>query len=35
MQILGIYAFDKTSIRELLFEQRQLNQNFKEQLKLF
>ena len=35
MQILGISALDKTPIRELLCEQRQLNQNVKEQLKLF
>jgi len=35
MQILGISALDKTPIRELLYEQRQLNQNVKEQLKLF
>jgi hypothetical protein len=34
MQILGISAFDKTPIRELLTVQRQLNQNVKE-LKLF
>ena len=33
MQILGISALDKTPIRELLCEQRQLNQNVKEQLK--
>ena len=33
MQILGIAALDKTPIRELLCEQRQLNQNVKEQLK--
>jgi hypothetical protein len=30
MQILGISAFDKTSIRKLLTEQRQFNQNVKE-----
>lgn len=35
MQILGISALDKTPISELLCEQRQLNQNVKEQLKLF
>lgn len=35
MQILGISALDKTPIRELLCEQRQLNQNVKEQLELF
>jgi hypothetical protein len=35
MQILGISALDKTPIRELLCEQRQLNQNVKEQLNLF
>lgn len=35
MQILGISALDKMPIRELLCEQRQLNQNVKEQLKLF
>jgi hypothetical protein len=34
IQILGISAFDKTPIRELLTEQRQFNQNVKE-LKLF
>jgi len=33
--MFGIYAFDKTSIRELFCEQRQLNLNIKEQLKLF
>ena len=33
IQILGISALDKTPIRELLCEQRQLNQNVKEQLK--
>jgi IS4 transposase len=32
MQILGVSAFDKTPIRELLTEQRQLNQNVKELL---
>jgi len=30
MQVLGISAFDKTSIRELLTEQHQFNQNVKE-----
>jgi hypothetical protein len=35
MQILGISVLDKTPIRELLCEQRQLNQNVKEQLSLF
>jgi hypothetical protein len=30
MQILGVSAFDKTSIRELLTEHRQFNQNVKE-----
>lgn len=35
MQILGISALDKTPIHELLCEKCQLNQNFKEQLKLF
>ena len=30
MQVLGISAFDKTPIRELLTEQRQFNQNVKE-----
>jgi IS4 transposase len=35
MQILGISAFDKTPVRELLTEQRQFNQNVKEQLLLF
>jgi len=30
MQILGISTFDKISIRELLTEQRQFNQNVKE-----
>ena len=35
MQILGVSAFDKTPIRELLTEQRQFNQNVKEQLSLF
>ena len=30
MQVLGVSAFDKTSIRELLTEQRQFNQNVKE-----
>jgi hypothetical protein len=30
MQILGVSAFDKTPIRELLTEQRQFNQNVKE-----
>ena len=34
MQILGVSAFDKTPISELLTEQRQLNQNVKEQLYL-
>jgi hypothetical protein len=29
MQVLGVSAFDKTSIRELLTEQRQFNQNVK------
>ena len=32
MQISGIYAFDKITIRELFSEQRQLNRNIKEQL---
>jgi hypothetical protein len=32
MQVLGVSAFDKTPIRELLTEQRQFNQNVKEQL---
>jgi len=31
MQILSVLAFDKTPIRELLTEQRQVNQNVKEQ----
>ena len=35
MQILSVSAFDKTSIRELLTEHRQFNQNVKEQLYLF
>lgn len=35
MQILGVSAFDKTPIRDLLCEQRQFNQNVKEQLSLF
>ena len=35
MQISNIYAFDKTSIRDLFCEQRQLNRNIIEQLKLF
>jgi hypothetical protein len=35
MQILSVSAFDKTPIRELLIEQRQLNQKVKEQLLLF
>jgi hypothetical protein len=35
MQILGVSAFDKTPIRELLTEQHQFNQNVKEQLNLF
>jgi hypothetical protein len=35
MQVLVISAFDKTPIRELLCEQRQLSQNVKEQLNLF
>jgi hypothetical protein len=35
MQILGISAFDKTPLRELITEQRQFNQNVKEQLSLF
>ncbi|GHT59402.1 IS4 family transposase [Bacteroidia bacterium] len=35
MQILGVSAFDKTPIRELLTEQSQFNQNVKEQLNLF
>ena len=30
MQVLGVSAFDKTPIRELLIEQRQFNQNVKE-----
>ena len=34
MQILGVSAFDKTSLKELLTET-QLNQNVKEQYKLF
>ena len=34
MQILGISAFDKTSVKELLTEI-QVNQNFKEQYDLF
>ena len=34
MQILGISAFDKTPVRELLTEI-QINQNFNEQYKLF
>ena len=32
MQILGVSAFDKTPIKELLTNKRQLNQNVKEQL---
>jgi len=35
MQILGVSAFDKTPIRDLLTKKRQLNQNVKEQLVLF
>jgi hypothetical protein len=35
IQILSISVFDKTPIRELFCEQRQLNQNVKEQLELF
>lgn len=35
MQILGISAFDKTPLRELLCEMCQFNQNVKEQLSLF
>jgi hypothetical protein len=35
MQILGISAFDKTPLRELITEQRQCKQNIKEQLLLF
>jgi IS4 transposase len=35
MQILGISAFDKTPIRELITEERQFNQNVKEQISLF
>ena len=35
MLILGISSLDKTPIRELLCKQCQLNQNVKEQLKLF
>jgi hypothetical protein len=35
MQILGVSAFDKTPIRELLTEQHQFNQYVKEQLELF
>ena len=31
MQVLGVSAFDKTPIRELLLEQRQFNQNANEQ----
>ncbi|KAA6306337.1 hypothetical protein EZS27_042006, partial [termite gut metagenome] len=34
MQILGVSAFDKTSVKELLTEF-QVNQNVKEQLDLF
>jgi len=34
MQILGISAFDKTSVKELLTEV-QVNQNVKEQYDLF
>lgn len=35
MQVLGVPAFDKTPIRELLLEQHQFNQNVNEQLNLF
>ncbi|MDD4199681.1 MAG: IS4 family transposase [Paludibacter sp.] len=35
MQVLGISAFDKTPIRDLLLEQCQFNQNVNEQLNLF
>lgn len=35
IQVLGVSAFDKTSIRELLLEQPQFNQNVNEQLNLF
>lgn len=35
IQILGVSVFDKTSIRDLLSEHRQLNLNDKQQLKLF
>lgn len=35
MQVLGVSAFDKTPIRELLLEQCQFNQNVNEQLNLF
>ncbi len=35
IQILGVSVFDKTSIRELLSEQSQVNQNVNKQLNLF
>jgi len=35
MQILGISAFDKTPVKELLLTDIQVNQNFKEQYDLF
>lgn len=35
MQVLGVSAFDKTPIHELLLEQRQFYQNVNEQLNLF